>query len=164
MAQKQKAPPPAAAAVKEQFTIQKIYTKDLSFETPNSPQIFRKQWKPEVEMDVSNETTELGNGMFDVVLSVTVTVRVEGAVAYLAEVQQAGVFLIREMPEKTVQYLLATTCAGILFPFARELIAELVSRAGFPQFLIQPINFDALYKRRQEREMSAQGQQKPVIN
>lgn len=138
--------PPAQAPAQAQFSVQKIYTKDISFEVPNSPIIFKKKWQPEVDMDVDNVAEALGGGLFDVTLSVTIVVKLKKEVAYLAEVRQAGVFLLRDLPDGLQDRALATTCASILLPFAREVIADLVTRGGFPQFLIQPINFEALYE------------------
>lgn len=126
--------------------MQKIYTRDISFEAPNSPGIFREKWQPTVDMDVSNLAESIGDNLFDVVLTITVDVKLGEQTAYLAEVRQAGIFLLRQLPGELLNRVLATTCPNILLPFARELIAELVTRAGFPQFLIQPINFDALYE------------------
>ncbi len=135
-----------------QFSIRKIYTKDVSFETPGSPGVFSQEWTPDVDMDLQNRTTLLGEDVYEVVMHVTVTVKLGGSVAYLVEVQQAGMFMLRGLPKATMERVLNTTCANILFPFVRELVAELITRAGFPQFLIQPVNFEALYHRRQVEE------------
>ena len=128
-----------------QFGMQKIYVKDLSFETPHSPAIFQEQWEPTVNMDVSNSAKPLTEKLFEVVLSVTVTVRFAEKTVYLAEVQQAGIFHIEGFPRDAVNRILATLCPNILFPFAREVVADLAMRGGFPQLLLAPMNFDALY-------------------
>ncbi|MHC8441796.1 MAG: protein-export chaperone SecB [Candidatus Eutrophobiaceae bacterium] len=142
----------AANAKSGSFAIQKIYVKDMSLEVPDSPLIFRKEWKPQAEMDIGSDAANLGNNLYEVALSVTVTTRLGDAVAYLAEAQQAGIFMLKDFPESMVDQVLSTTCASILFPFARELIGDMIVRGGFPQFIIQPINFDILYKRKLEQE------------
>jgi len=128
-----------------QFGIQKIYVKDISFETPNSPDIFQQEWSPSVNMDVANSAKPLSDKLFEVVLSVTVTVRFAEKIVYLAEVQQAGIFHIEGFAKPAVNRILATLCPNILFQFAREVVADLAMRGGFPQLLLAPMNFDALY-------------------
>ena len=109
-----------------QFSIQKIYVKDISFETPNTPDVFKMEWKPVVDMNITNEATPLGDDLFDVVLSVTLTVKIDDKVIYLVEINQAGIFLIKNFPEDLLSRMLATSCANILFPFAREAISDTV--------------------------------------
>ncbi|MGK0297439.1 MAG: preprotein translocase subunit SecB [Gammaproteobacteria bacterium] len=128
-----------------QFSIQKIYIKDISFETPNSPQIFQKQWQPVVNLDLANSAILLEGDFFEVVLSITVTVSFEEKTVYLIEVQQAGIFHISNLPKDATSRTLGTVCPNILFPFAREVISDLVSKGGFPQLLLSPVNFDSLY-------------------
>jgi len=139
-----------------QFSIQKIYVKDISFETPNSPQIFQKQWQPSVNMDLTSAARALDKSYYEVVLSVTVTVSFEKETVYLAEVQQAGIFQLADIPEEIVKQMLATACPNILFPFARETVSDLVTRGGFPQLLLAPVNFDALYLQQQQKEQTLQ--------
>lgn len=135
-----------------QFAIQKVYVKDLSFETPNSPQIFQQQWQPVVSMDLANTARALDGGSFyEVVLSVTVTVKFEQQTVYLVEVQQAGIFHLSGLPKDIIDRMLATLCPNILFPFAREVVSDLVTRGGFPQLLLAPVNFDALYLQKQNK-------------
>ena len=129
-----------------QFSIQKIYVKDISFETPNTPDAFKMEWKPVVDMNITNEATSLGDDLFDVVLSVTLTVKIDDKVIYLVEINQAGIFLIKNFPEDLLSRMLATSCANILFPFAREAISDTVVRGGFPQLLLSPVDFYALYE------------------
>ena len=143
-----------------QFAIQKVYVKDLSFETPNSPEVFRTEWKPTVDMHMTNEGKPLGDDLYDVVLSLTLTVKLEDKVAYLIEINQAGVFLIKNIPEDIIERMLGTACANILFPFAREAVADIVTRGGFPQLLLAPVNFDALYLQQKQQEAEAQGDSK----
>ena len=129
-----------------QFSIQKIYVKDISFETPNSPKIFQKQWQPVVNMDLANSATALDDKYYEVVLSITVTVSFEKETVYLVEAQQAGIFQLLNLPEDAINRMLGTVCPNILFPFAREVISDLVTKGGFPQLILAPVNFDALYQ------------------
>lgn len=128
-----------------QFSIQRIYVKDISFETPNSPAIFTKEWQPEVKLDLDNKSVKLEDGVYDVTLSVTVTATVEGQTAFLCEVQQAGVFVIGNMPEGQIAHMLGAFCPNTLFPYARETISNLVNRGTFPALNLSPVNFDALF-------------------
>jgi preprotein translocase subunit SecB len=133
-----------------QFSIQKIYVKDISFETPNSPKIFQEQWQPVVNMDLANSATALDDKFFEVVLSITVTVSFKDQTVYLIEVEQAGIFHLSNLPPEAINRMLGTICPNILFPFAREVISNLVNKGGFPQLLLAPVNFDALYQRKIE--------------
>ena len=135
----------AAEGQEPQFAIQRIYMKDVSFETPNSPAIFQKEWKPEVQLDLDTKSAKLGDNTYEVVLSLTVTVKVEEQTAFLAEVQQAGVFTIGQMPEAQLAHTIGAFCPNTLFPYARESIASLVNRGSFPQLNLAPVNFDALF-------------------
>jgi preprotein translocase subunit SecB len=137
-----------------QFGLQKIYTKDISFETPNSPAIFQEQWSPSVNMDLANSASRIDETTYEVVLSITVTVGVEDKTIYLAEIQQAGIFHLSGLPEEILKRTLATACPNILFPYAREMISDLVTRGGFPQLLLAPVNFEALFMK-QQQEMVA---------
>jgi len=156
MADKSKAVQPETPATGDvpqgQFGIQKVYMKDMSFEAPRSPQIFQEQWTPSVNMDVSNAATALNEKTFEVVLSVTITVKSGEQPVYLAEVQQAGIFHIEGFQRDALNRILATVCPNILFPFAREIVADLVMRGGFPQLLLAPMNFDALYAQHLKQE------------
>ena len=134
-----------------QFEIQKIYVKNISLETPNSPQVFREQWQPSVHMDIANSVDELGDNLYEVTLSVTATVSHDEKTIYLVEVQQAGIFLMTDFPREIMGRMVATVCPNILFPFVRETVSDLVTRAGFPQLLLAPVNFDALYLQHQQK-------------
>ncbi len=133
-----------------QFLIHKVYVKDISFETPNSPEIFKMPWQPEVDMNLSNKATPMGDDHFDVVLSITLTVKLGDQIAYLIEVDQAGIFLLKNLPEDVISRTLGVTCANILFPFVRETMADVITRGGFPQLLLAPVNFDALYEQQSQ--------------
>ncbi len=141
-----------------QFSIQKIYIKDISFETMNTPDVFKMDWKPVVDMHVTNEATPLGEDLFEVVLSVTLTVKIDDKTIYLVEVNQAGIFLLKSIPEDIIGRMLATSCANILFPFAREAVSDIVVRGGFPQLLLTPVNFDTLYEQ-QRKQASEQAKE-----
>lgn len=145
---------PAGATNTQQgkFAIHKIYVKDLSFETPNSPDVFQDEWQPSVNMDISNTARDLGKPYYEVVLTATVTVTSGDKTLYLVEVQQAGIFHIEGVEDEALHHLTATACPNILFPFAREVISDLVIRGGFPQLLLAPVNFEALYLQQQQQQ------------
>ncbi len=128
-----------------QFAIQRVYTKDISFETPNSPAIFQKEWKPEIKLDLDTRSAKLAENAYEVVLALTVTAEVEGQTAFLAEVQQAGIFTIGNLPEAQLAHTIGAFCPSTLFPYARESVASLVNRGSFPQINLAPVNFDALF-------------------
>lgn len=146
----------AAASNAAQFDIQKVYTKDISFETPNSPDIFRSDWKPDIDVQLNTSAGQLAESFFEVVLTVTVTAKVGERTAFLVEVQQAGIFNIAGMSAEELPAVLGSLCPGILFPYAREAVSDLVTRGGFPQLVLSPVNFDALYYRH-VREQQGQG-------
>ncbi|ARU95793.1 MULTISPECIES: protein-export chaperone SecB [Tatumella] len=138
------------------FQIQRVYTKDISFEAPNAPQVFQKEWEPEVKLDLDTASSQLADGIFEVVLRVTVTATVGEDTAFLCEVQQAGIFTIAGIEGTQLAHCLGAYCPNILFPYARECISGLVSRGTFPQLNLAPVNFDALFMNYlQEQEGSA---------
>ncbi len=143
-----------------QFAIQKIYTRDISFETPNSPQVFTEKWEPSVSVDLATNGQRLADGVHEVVLSVTVTAKVKERTAYLAEVQQAGIFNIAGLQEQELAHALGSFCPNILFPYAREAVSDLVLRGGFPQLILAPVNFDALYQQHVQQLQEKQNQEK----
>lgn len=147
-----------AAQNEPQFAIQRIYMKDMSFETPNSPEIFTKEWQPDVQLDLDNRSTKLEEGVYEVVLSLTVTAKVEDKTAFLCEVQQAGIFALGNMPEAQMAHMLGAFCPNTLFPYAREAISNVVNRGTFPALNLAPVNFDALFA--QYVEQSQQQAQK----
>ena len=141
-----------------QFNIQRIFTKDISFESPNAPAIFTKEWKPEIKLDIDTSTNKLDESVFEVVLSVTVTASLGEETAFLCEVQQAGIFAIGEMPDQNKAHMLGSYCPNLLFPYARETISNLVNRATFPPLILAPVNFDAIFAAyMQKRVQEAQG-------
>jgi len=130
----------------QQFALQKIYVKDLSFETPNSPGIFTEKWEPSVGVELNTNGTPLSNDVHEVVLGITVTAKLGENIAYLTEIHQAGIFTISGFGENELAAMLGSYCPNILFPFAREMVSELVTKGGFPQMLLAPVNFDAIYQ------------------
>ena len=137
-----------------QFSLQRIFVKDLSFEAPKSPEIFREDWSPEVEMDLNTRQRALEGDFHEVVLTITVTVKTADEVAFIVEVQQAGIFLIQGLDEASKGHALGAFCPGLLFPYARETIDSLVVRGSFPALMLAPVNFDALYAQELERMQS----------
>ena len=142
------------------FAIQRVYTKDISFETPNSPAVFQQEWKPEIKLDLDTRSNKLAEDAYEVVLSVTVTAKMGDKVAFLAEVEQAGIFTVGNMPEPQIAHTLGAFCPNTLFPYAREAISSLVARGTFPQLNLAPVNFDALFasyvKQRAEQAEAAE--------
>ncbi len=145
----------------QQFAIQRIYLKDASFEAPNSPAIFTAEWKPEVNIDLNTAANPIDDGLFEVVLNITATCSMDGKTVYLAEVHQAGLFTVSGIPEEQMAPMLHSFCPNILFPYAREEISSLVTKGSFPQLLLAPINFDALYAQHLQQQQ-AEGGETPV--
>ncbi len=144
-----------AEAPAAQLGIQRIYVKDISFEAPNSPKVFSEEWKPTVDIQLNNNARTLEANVHEVVLAVTVTVKFSDKTVYLVEVHQAGIFNITGVPDQHLPAMAATVCPNILFPYAREAISDLVTRGGFPQLLLAPVNFDALYSQEMQRQQQA---------
>lgn len=136
------------------FNLERIYVKDLSFEAPTTPQAFLEKSAPEVAIQLGIEHSQVsqGDGLFEVILSITVTATLAGKTVFLAEAKQAGLFRIQGVPTEELAKVLEITCPSILLPFAREVINGLVEKGGFPQLLINPINFEALYQQKHEQE------------
>jgi preprotein translocase subunit SecB len=145
------------SAVEKQFSIQKIYIKDMSFETPNSPKVFTEKWEPTVDFNLGTHVLALENSMYEVALTVTITVKNGDATAYLVEVNQAGIFSLAGFTDAEMGPMLGSFCPNILFPFAREAISDLVNKGGFPQMLLAPVNFDALYSQHLQQAQQAPG-------
>ncbi len=138
------------------ISIQKIYTKDLSFESPNTPVVFSENWQPETQLNLKSSHREVADGTHEVVLTITVEAKKEDKTLFLIELQQAGLFTLGGIEEKEeMGQVLGSFCPNILYPYAREAIASIVQRGGFPEFLLQPIDFDSLYRQTQEPQTSA---------
>ena len=127
------------------FTVEKLYVKDLSFEAPNAPQVFNEQGQPDLQMKLSQKVNRLAEAAFEVSLGITLTCTLNGKTAYLAEVEQAGVFGLGGMDEQLLDAMLGIQCPSILYPYASAAIGQLITAGGFPPFPMQPINFDGLY-------------------
>lgn len=137
------------------FGIEKIYVKDLSLEIPHAPQVFLGTETPKIGIEVHNAAAALGNDVYEAVITVTITSKVEEKTVFLVEVAQAGIFQIRNVPQENIEGILGVACPNILFPFAREVVSDIVTRAGFPPVLLNPINFEAIYLQ-QKNEQQAQ--------
>jgi preprotein translocase subunit SecB len=147
-----------AAKVPQQFTMQRIYTKDLSFESPATPDIFKKQWQPKVAVDLNTKSEAIDqDGNFEVVLSITITARMDDATAFLIEVQQAGIFYIKGFDVEETRRILGTAAPNILFPYARETIDSLCVKGAFPAIMLAPVNFDMVYQQALAQAQSATG-------
>jgi preprotein translocase subunit SecB len=149
---------PENAASGPQFTVEKIYLKDVSFEAPGAPQVFGEQGQPQLQMNLTQKVQRLAENAFEVVLGVTLTCTMAEKTAYLAEVQQAGVFGLSGFDERGLDAMLGTHCPNALYPYARQAIADLIQSGGFPPFLLQPINFESLYAETL-RQRAQQGQE-----
>jgi preprotein translocase subunit SecB len=139
------------------FAIEKIYVKDASLEIPNAPQVFLQRETPEVGIELHNTAAAIGEGVFEAVITVTVTSKIEDKTVFLVEVAQAGIFQIRNVPDEAIEGILGVTCPNILFPYAREAVSDLVTRAGFPPVLLSPINFEALYLQQKQQQQAQAG-------
>lgn len=139
------------------FGIEKVYVKDLSLEIPHAPQIFIQREAPQVSIELSNATAKLEDGIYEVVVTVTVTSKLGDKTVFLVEVAQAGIFQIRNVPDENIEIILGVTCPNIIFPYARETISDIVTRAGFPPVLLNPVNFEALYAQQKEEQAKANG-------
>ena len=137
------------------FGIEKLYVKDLSVEVPNAPHIFLEREAPQVEIQLNTQGQMLGEGAYEVVLTVTVTAKLADKTVFLVEVGQGGIFRIVNVPEDQIEPLLAIACPNILFPYAREAVSDAVTRAGFAPVILQPVNFEAMYMARQQEEPAA---------
>jgi len=139
------------------FGIEKIYVKDLSLEIPHAPEVFLSGEQPQVEVQLHNEGAAISDGMYQVVLTITVTAKAGDKTTFLVEVAQAGIFQIRNVPEADFEPLLATACPNILFPYARETVSDIIGRAGFPPVYLAPVNFEAIYLQRLQQAQEQAG-------
>ncbi len=135
----------ATEAKQGNFGIQRIFLKDTSFESPNAPQIFQGQWKPQINMDLNTKSNKLADDVYEVVLTLTVTAKNEDQTAFLAEVHQAGIFKIEGLEGPALHQAIGAFCPNLLFPYAREAIDSLVLKGSFPALMLAPVNFDAIY-------------------
>ncbi len=160
---------PVDAANGPAFTVEKVYVKDVSFESPNAPTIFNDQVQPELQLNLNRQVQRLGENAFEVVLAVTLTCKAEDRTAYVAEVKQAGVFGLVGLDPQSIDVLLGTQCPNILFPYVRQLVSDLIQAGGFPPFFLQPINFEGLYaetlrQRQEQGEVPSLANSEPAGN
>ena len=137
-------PAPAPSTDGAVLALQNVYLKDCSYESPNGPRI-EGNWNPQINLDLQTSSTALGPEVREVVLTVTVSAKHGDVTIFLVEVKQAGLFVVRNLPESDLKRAVSTICPGVLFPYARAAVSQLVSQGGFPQFLLPPVNFEALY-------------------
>lgn len=136
----------------QQFSIQRLYVKDLSLEVPGAPDVFQQEWKPEMNLDIQTQLNDLNHDLYEVILTLTVTVKNNNSNAFLVEVKQAGIFLIKNFPEENMDHMLKAFCPSVLYPYAREVVTDVVTRASFPQLILAPLNFDAFYAKHKETQ------------
>jgi len=130
------------------FAIEKIYVKDLSLEIPNAPNIFLERDTPEINLQLGTKNQGIGEGLYEVLLTVTVTAKIKDKIMFLVEAQQAGIFRIRNIPNGEIDPVLGIGCPNILFPYLREVVSDVVTRAGFPPVILNPVNFEAIYQQK----------------
>ena len=132
-----------------QFAIQRTFIKDLSFETPMGVKVFTQAFQPKVKMDVNTRGNSIAEGVHEIVLTLTITAKVEENTAYIVELQQAGIFAINGFPKEQMAHVLGAVCPNFLFPYAREAVDSIVVKGGFPPLSIAPIDFDAIFRQSQ---------------
>ena len=148
----------------QQFAMQRIYLKDLSYETPMGVNAFKQQWKPKVNQELNTKTNKLDDNNFEVVLTLTITVQLEEETAFLTEVQQAGIFMIKGLEGQQLAQVLNTTCPQILFPYAREAIDNVITKGSFPALMLPPINFDVLFAQAVAKAKADSEKADPTVN
>jgi preprotein translocase subunit SecB len=139
------------------FNIEKLYVKDLSLELPNAPQVFMQAEAPQLDVQIHNESQHVQDALYEVVVTVTVTAKAGEKTMFLAEVAQAGLFSIVNVPADELDPLLGIGCPTILYPYVREAVSDLVTRAGFPPVLLAPVSFEALYLQREQQQAAGSG-------
>ncbi|MFW9606262.1 MAG: protein-export chaperone SecB [Pseudomonas sp.] len=145
-------------AVQPQFALQRVYVRDLSFEAPKAPEVFRQEWNPAVSLDLNTRQKALGDDFYEIVLTISATVRNGEEVAFIAEVQQAGIFVARGLEAAALSHTLGAFCPSLLFPYAREAIDSLIVRGSFPALMLAPVNFDALYAQQVAKQQEGAAQ------
>lgn len=141
------------------FNIEKIYLKDQSIEVPNAPRIFLEQGQPQIDVQLSNKSESIDNGIYQTVLTAVVSAKIGDKTAFLVEAHQAGIFRAQNIPQEALEPMLAVGCPNILFPYLRETVSEAVARAGFPALYMQPVNFEAMYLQQKAQQQAQAGQQ-----
>ena len=148
--------------VAPQFALQRLYLKDASFESPRSPAVFQSQWQPKINFDIKTKSDKVQEGVYEVVLVLTVEAQLEEQPAFVVEVQQAGIFTAADFGDEQREQLLATVCPNILFPYAREAVDNLVVKGSFPALMLSPINFDALYAQQKQAQAEQAASTEPA--
>ncbi len=148
---------PADQNTQPGFGIEKLYVKDASIEVPNAPQIFTDRTAPQVSVELGNTGQKLDEGVYESAIKVTVTAKIGEKVAFLVEITQAGIFAVRNVPDENLEIIMGVTCPNILFPYAREAVSDMVSRAGFAPVLLNPINFEALFMQQKQQQAENAG-------
>lgn len=138
-----------------QFALRNVYIKDLSFEGPNTPEIFRREWKPETNLQLDIKLQQLADDAHEVTLTVTATTKVEEMTAYIVEIQQAGIITVANIPDQELAPLFYIYCPGLLFPYARQAVSDMVTKGGFPNLMLQHVNFDAIYAQKMAEQQAA---------
>ena len=138
------------------FNIEKLYVKDLSLELPNAPQVFMQADSPQLDVQIHNESQHVSDALYEVVVTVTVTAKAGDKTLFLAEVAQAGLFSIVNVPAEELEPLLGIGCPTILYPYVREVVSDIVTRSGFPPVVLAPVSFEALYMQRQQQQGGAE--------
>lgn len=156
--------PPAGAEAAQEVTLQNIYIKDASFEAPSGPNIQAAEWNPQFGLNMGTTGATLGPDIHEVVLTITLEAKLADKAAYLVEVKQAGVFTIRGYSIEDSRRIIGSFCPGVLFPYARQAVSDLILRGGFPQFLLPPVNFDALFQQSMEQAQAQAAAQTPAVN
>ena len=137
------------------FSIEKVYVKDISLEIPNAPAVFLEREAPTVDIQLHHNSTGVEEGVYQTVLTVTVTAKVRDKTMFLVEVAQAGIFIARNIPAPDLEAVLAIACPNILFPYAREVVSDIVTRAGFPPVVLTPVNFESIYHAQRAQQQPA---------
>ncbi len=149
---------PQEQAAMPVFNIEKIYIKDLSVEVPNAPGIFLEREAPQMEMQLNTQSAPIQEDIYETILSITITAKIQDKTAFLVELKQAGIFRIQNIPQEAMEPALGVGCPNILFPYAREAVSDAVLKAGFPPLMLQPVNFELMYMQQQQQ---LQAQQQP---
>lgn len=137
------------------FSIEKVYVKDLSLEIPSAPQAFLERDAPSVDIQLHHNSTGVEEGVYQTVLTVTVTAKVGEKTLFLIEAAQAGIFVVRNVPPAELEAVLGIACPNILFPYVREVVSDLSARAGFPPVVLSPVNFEAIYQAQRDPQPAA---------
>jgi preprotein translocase subunit SecB len=145
------------------FSIEKVYIKDLSLEIPNAPQVFLDREPPTVDIQLHHNSTGVEDGVYETVLTVTVTAKAKDKTMFLVEAAQAGIFVVRNVPAAELEAVLGIACPNILFPYVREVVSDVSVRAGFPPVILSPVNFEAIYQAQRDPVPAVAAEPAPLI-